>query len=619
MQYFIEWLEIRDPKYFRSFVIKEQDDPLEYFDTPKIISNEDGEKFYKVPDPYNDDRYRFIPVDNPNAMKIVQKLLKANAAKLKNAPVAPDILTGPLPANKRVVGGDDFEGANTLNPIENRANTLRRLLGREVMKKFNVPHSEVTDDAINMEIIRGGIKKNLEKVMLLNGKDLNIHDFQQKLLDDPEYGYIPEIWEPKSMRDLAPKSMKGFRLPWYMFQGRQTVPEGAILVDKKGREVDKNGKPLSGKEPEIAKAPEKPVAPAMGGPKPAAPVPPIAPKPVAPVPPPAPKPVAPPAHKWGEMPSVIPPAAPVDKDEFVKGSWIGTPDISPHVPGSNEWNRLYAKEIFNMFTYMYGENKNTWGDEGLLAAGILSDIPNLTPDIKIGIKNYLTRLHGDYKKKKAQENPTPATNKPVERPNGKPEPKPPQFPLPVLPKPAWYNSGDLPGSANWKKKWAGKARELMEQIYGPNENNWTHLGRLAAGIDDIQGSTDSEKREEQENAILFIDMVFHVKSPHSRWSQEQKNDGGLRDSTKERNDFEEDGKKESIERQRKLNAAFGDNWRKSRAFILYAGIEPIEDDTYDSFKLDRLLDVIKKNGDNFSKWTDKILDSALVTEFRVRK
>jgi hypothetical protein len=614
MQYFIEWLEIRDPKYFRSFVIKEQDDPLEYFDTPKIISNEDGEKFYKVPDPYNDDKYRFIPVDNPNAMKIVQKLLKANAAKLKNAPVAPDILTGPLPANKRVVGGDDFEGANTLNPIENRANTLRRLLGREVMKKFNVPHSEVTDDAINMEIIRGGIKKNLEKVMLLNGKDLNIHDFQQKLLDDPEYGYIPEIWEPKSMRDLAPKSMKGFRLPWYMFQGRQTVPEGAILVDKKGRKVDKNGKPLLGKEPEIAKAPEKPVTPPAIPPTVPKPVPPTAPKPVAPVPPPAPKPVAPPAHKWGEMPSVIPPAAPVDKDEFVKGTWITTPDEDPHIPGGTGWDKKYAKEISNMFTYLYGPDTTRWDDRGLLASGKpFKD--TYTLQHRIHIKEYLRRLYDDYNQKKAQENPTPATNKPVERPSGKPELKPELKPEPntvLLPTPPWRRSGDLPGSANWKKNWADKAHDLMVQVYTSDRTNWTHLGKLAAGVDEIEGATNFEKNEEQENALLFIDMVFNLKSPHSRWSQEQKNDGGL----KERAD-----RKEQVfqERERKLTAGFGDKWKKSPAFRLYAGLERIENIETGVFQLARLESVIQQNGDDFSQWTNEILKSALVTEFRVKK
>jgi hypothetical protein len=602
MRYFIEWLEIRDPKYFKSFVIKEQDDPLEYFDTPKIISNEDGEEFYKVPDPYNDDKYRYIPVDNPKAKAIVQKLLKANAAKLKNALVAPDILTGPLPANKRVVGGDDFEGANTLNPIENRANTLRRLLGREVMKKFNVPHSEVTDDAINMEIIRAGIKKNLEKVMLLDGKDLKIHDFQQKLLDNPEYGYIPELWEPKSMRDLAPKSMKGFRLPWYMFNGRREIPEGVILVDKKGRIVDKDGKLLPEKGPQIAKAPEKPAMPPA--------MPPAVPKPVAPA---VPKPVAPPAHKWGEMPSVIPPAAPVDKDEFVKGTWITTPDEDPHIPGGTGWDKKYAKEISNMFTYLYGPDTTKWDDRGLLASGKpFKD--TYTLQHRIYIKEYLRRLYDDYKKKKAQENPTPDANKPVERPNGKPEPN-----TILLPKPPWYNSTDLPGSDNWKKNWASKANDLMVQVYTSDRTNWTHLGKLAAGADEIEGVTPFDRKEEQDNARLFIDMVFDLKAPHFRWSQQQKNDGGLRDSTKEKNEFEEEGKTESEKRQKKLNAAFGDKWKRSTAFRLYAGLERIQNNNFDAFVLDRVLDTIKNHGDDFSKWTNEILNKALVTEFRVGK
>jgi hypothetical protein len=454
-----------------------------------------------------------------------------------------------------------------------------------------------------MEIIRAGIKKNLEKVMLLDGKDLKIHDFQQKLLDNPEYGYIPELWEPKSMRDLAPKSMKGFRLPWYMFNGRREVPEGVILVDKKGRIVDKDGKLLPEKGPQIAKAPEKPAMPPA--------MPPAMSKPV---PPPAPKPVAPPAHKWGDMPSVIPPAAPVDKDEFVKGSWIGTPNIDPHIPGSKEWNRLYAKEIFNMFTYLYGTDQRTWGDEGSLAAGILSDIPNLTPDLKIGLKNYLTRLHGDYKNRKAQKNPTPDANKPVERPNGKPEPN-----TILLPKPAWDNSRDFPGSDNWKKNWASKAYDLMWNIYGPNKDNWTHLGKLAAGVDEIEGVTPSDRKEEQENARLFIDMVFNLNAPHFRWSQQQKNDGGLKDSTKEKNEFEEEGKTESEKRQKKLNAAFGDKWKRSIALKLYAGVERIQNNKYDAYVLDKVLDTIKNHGDDFSKWTNEILDSALVTEFRVGK
>jgi hypothetical protein len=616
MRYFIEWLEIRDPKYFKSFVIKEQDDPLEYFDTPKIISNEDGEEFYKVPDPYNDDKYRYIPVDNPKAKAIVQKLLKANAAKLKNALVAPDILTGPLPANKKVVGGDDFEGADTLNPIENRANTLRRLLGREVMKKFNVPHSEVTDDAINMEIIRAGIKKNLEKVMLLDGKDLKIHDFQQKLLDNPEYGYIPELWEPKSMRDLAPKSMKGFRLPWYMFNGRREIPEGVILVDKKGRIVDKDGKLLPEKGPQIAKAPEKPampkpVAPAM--PKPVAPA---MPKPVAPavpkpVPPAVPKPVAP------AVPKPVAPAVPVDKDELVTGSWIGTTDL----PGDRYWNLKYQAEIIQMLTYMYGPTQEAWGEEGLYGAGRVGGGKYDNKENKLIVKNFLTRVYGDYKNKKAKEklNPTPATNKPVERPNGKPEPKPPQFPLPVLPKPPWHNSTDFPGSDNWKKNWASKAHDLMWNIYGPNKDNWTHLGKLAAGVDEIEGVTPFDRKVEQENARLFIDMVFDLNAPHSRWSQQQKNDGGLRDSTKEKNEFEEEGKTESEKRQKKLNAAFGDKWKRSIALKLYAGVERIQNNKYDAYVLDKVLDTIKNHGDDFSKWTNEILDSALVTEFRVGK
>jgi hypothetical protein len=101
-------------------------------------------------------------------------------------------------------------------------------------------------------------------------------------------------------------------------------------------------------------------------------------------------------------------------------------------------------------------------------------------------------------------------------------------------------------SDNWKKNWASKANDLMWDIYGPNKDNWTHLGKLAAGADEIEGVTPSDRNEEQENARLFIDMVFDLKAPHFRWSQQQKNDGGLRDSKKDSFNYFDNFKKIKI-------------------------------------------------------------------------